>query len=141
MQDILKDMHFSSDTWAILLPFILMGIDVLTGIINAFLKKNFSSSKMRSGLGKKIGEGVIIVLGELLFYAARLPKQIMNGVIVYICFMEFMSILENLDKLGVRLPAKIKVKLNNTDEQTKELEELIRAIEEQEAKEHDKNSD
>lgn len=114
--DILKELHFTSDTWEVILPFALMGLDILTGTVYAFINKCFQSSKMRAGLGKKVGEIVIIVIGELFSYGAGLPDYIINGVILYIVFMEFMSILENLDKLGVPIPKNIKKALNNISE-------------------------
>lgn len=140
MSELLQSIHFSSNIWALAIPFILMGIDIVTGLINAWIKNIFASAKMRSGLGKKIGEAVIILLGELFFYGAGLPKQIMNGIIIYICFMELMSILENLDKLGVKLPKDIKTRLNNSDQDEKDIEELIAVIKEQEDKENELHS-
>lgn len=113
--DIARYIHFSSDTWAVVLPLVLIGIDVLTGLIYAWANRCFSSSKMRTGLSKKLGEIVIIVLGELFSYAVGLPKYIMNGILFYIAFMELMSIIENLDKLGVPLPQSIKKRINNVD--------------------------
>lgn len=113
--DIAEYIHFSSDTWAVVLPMVLIGIDVLTGLIYAWANKCFSSSKMRTGLSKKLGEIVIIVLGELFSYAVGLPKYIMNGILFYIAFMELMSIIENLDKMGVPLPKSIKKRINNID--------------------------
>lgn len=113
--DIAKYIHFSSDTWAVVLPLALIGVDVLTGLVYAWANKCFSSSKMRTGLSKKLGEIVIIVLGELFSYAVGLPKYIMNGILFYIAFMELMSIIENLDKMGVPLPKSIKKRINNID--------------------------
>lgn len=111
--EIIKTLHFSSDTWAVALPIILIGVDVLTGLIYAWSNKCFQSSRMRQGLSKKLGEIVIIVLGELFSFGIGLPKYIMNGILFYIGFMEFMSIIENLDKLGVPIPKKIKQVINN----------------------------
>lgn len=94
---------------------ILIGVDILTGLIYAWANKCFSSSKMRKGLSKKLGEIVIIVLGEIFSYAIGLPKYIMNGILFYIAFMELMSIIENLDKLGVPIPKQVKDRINNMD--------------------------
>lgn len=88
---------------------------------------------MRAGLGKKIGEIVIIVIGELFSYGVGLPEYIINGVILYIVFMEFMSILENLDKLGVPIPKNIKKALNNISED--DLQKLAEKLKEGEENE------
>lgn len=111
--EFVKNLHFSSDAWAVALPIILIGMDVLTGLIYAWSNKCFKSSRMRQGLSKKLGEIVIIVLGELFSFGIGLPKYIMSGILFYIGFMEFMSIIENLDKLGVPIPKKIKQVINN----------------------------
>lgn len=119
--DIIKELHFTSDTWAIALPMILIGIDVLTGLMNSWAEKDFKSAIMRKGLSKKFGEIVIIVLGELFSYGVGLPDYIMNGILFYVGFMEFMSIIENLDKLGVPIPKKIKQVINNDADATVEI--------------------
>lgn len=115
MDTFIQNIHFSSDSWAVALPLILIGVDILTGLIYAWANKCFSSSKMRKGLSKKLGEIVIVVLGEIFSYAIGLPKYIMNGILFYIAFMELMSIIENLDKLGVPIPKSIKSRINNID--------------------------
>jgi hypothetical protein len=42
-----------------------------------------------------------------------LPKEITYGTSVYILFMEGVSILENIDLMGVNIPLPIKKKINN----------------------------
>lgn len=118
--DIIKELHFTSDTWAVMLPMILIGIDVLTGLINAWTSKDFKSAIMRKGLSKKLGEIVIIVLGEIFSFGLGLPDYIVKGILFYIGFMELMSIVENLDRLGVPIPAKIKQVINNDPDNVSE---------------------
>jgi phage-related holin len=45
-------------------PLILMLVDYVTGVLNAWLKKEIKSYKMRIGLAKKCGEIIAIGLGE-----------------------------------------------------------------------------
>lgn len=116
MKEFFESIHFVSDGWLLVLPCLMIGIDFLTGCIYAWLKKIFSSKKLRSGLSKKVGEIVIIIVGELLTYGLELPHYIMAGISGYIIFMEIISILENLAKMGVPLPTKIKEVLNNNPE-------------------------
>ena len=40
----------------------------------------------------------------------------MHFIILYVCYMEIMSLLENCDKLGVGLPQKWLEKVNNEKE-------------------------
>ncbi len=112
--NIIKQLHFSNALWILFLPLALMGIDIVTGLINAIFKeKNFESSVMRSGLVKKAGEIAILLLGILFTHGMTLPDYLMKAVSLYLIIMELMSILENLDKMGVPLPKFVKNVVNN----------------------------
>ena len=116
----IQGFEFRNTFWYLILPMILMGIDIATGFINAWIRKEVSSSKLRSGLGKKVGEVSLLVIGELFTYALRLPKDMMKFFAAYIILMEIISIIENLDKLGVPIPGRIKKVVNNTYTELKE---------------------
>lgn len=115
MMDILSEFHFSNEFWMLLLPFCMIGLDFLTGLVYAWASKTFKSSKMRTGLSKKVGEIAILVIGELFSYALGLPDYLMVFISMYICLMELMSIFENLDKMGVKIPKFVRDVVNNTD--------------------------
>lgn len=120
---IIETIHFNNMMWLILIPAAMMGIDILTGLIYAFITNTFMSAKMRSGLGKKVGELLIIVIGLLFTVGMNVPTEILKGIALYIIFMELMSILENLDKLGVPIPAFISKTLNNLNDEIMHQEE------------------
>jgi toxin secretion/phage lysis holin len=105
--EILKQLHFNGQ-WLIALPVMLMGLDILTGLMYAWTSKTFESARMRAGLGKKFGEMSYIVIGLAVTAAMSLPKYVVTGIAVYIIFMELLSIMENCDKLGAPVPAFIK---------------------------------
>ena len=109
--------HFRNELWVFLIPLACMAIDVLSGVIKAWVHKDFQSAVMRAGLGKKAGEAGILLLGELFAYGMSLPDLVMNMVSLYIIFMEIMSIFENLDLLGVPIPRFVKDFINNVDDQ------------------------
>lgn len=102
--NVIEQLRFANELWIFLVPAILMAIDVITGSINAWAKKDFKSFKMRTGLVKKCGEITILVVGTLFKFAFGLPWYIVGGVAFYIIFMELISICENLDKMGVPIP-------------------------------------
>ena len=116
IKTILSNFHFTNEVWAIMLPIILMGIDVLTGLVNAWIKKEVLSSKLRKGLGKKLGEISAILIGEILVIALDLPSGVADGVAFYIIVMELISICENLEKLGVPIPKFVRQALAITNE-------------------------
>lgn len=113
LMNTLQGFEFRNGFWCLILPLILMGFDVLTGFLNAWLKHEVKSAKLRAGLSKKVGEISILVIGELFTFALRLPPEVMKFLTFYIFFMELTSIIENLDKLGVPIPKSIKKVINN----------------------------
>lgn len=102
--EFLKSFHFTNAVWVLLIPMTLMGIDVITGYLNAWIKGEIKSYRMRQGLVKKVGEISILVIGKLFEFGLSLPKYLMNLISFYIIIMELVSISENLVKIGVPIP-------------------------------------
>ncbi len=115
MQD-LMNLQFTNIWWTLGLPLILMVLDIITGYYNAWKNNEVSSSKMRDGLGKKCAELCYIVLGFVFKFAFGI-EAIMYFMVIYVCYMEVVSLLENCAKLGLPLPKKIAEKLNNNKEE------------------------
>lgn len=120
IKELIEQFKFTSTTWTFMLPIILMAIDVLTGVTNAWIKGKIKSSILRKGLGKKIGEIVVLAIGELFLIAISLPMAVLNGISLYIIVMELISICENLEKLGVPIPNFVKKALASTEEKINE---------------------
>lgn len=116
MEELIQNIHFTNLWWAILAPMILIIIDVLTGVVIAWKNNDFQSSKMRAGLSKKFGELVYVLVGILTKFALD-TDLILYFAVGYICLMEISSLAENCDKLGVKMPPKLKEKLNNVDKE------------------------
>ena len=111
MDELLK-LQFTSDKWAIIVPLALMILDIFTGYYNAWKNGEISSSKMRDGLGKKCAELCYIIVGFLFKFAFG-TSTIMYFIVLYVSYMEIISLAENCDKLGVKMPKELKEKLNN----------------------------
>ena len=107
----MKEIHFTSNVWPLLLPIILMGADVLTGWIQASINGTWDSTKMRKGLFRKSAEIVIIVLAYVVQVAIVLPINIFAFISIYICIMEILSVIENLDQAGLPVPTWITKRL------------------------------
>lgn len=122
MEELIQNIHFTSMWWAIIAPLTLIIIDVITGIIIAWRDNNFKSSVMRTGLSKKFGEIVYILIGILTKYALG-TELILYFCVFYICLMEISSLAENCDKLGVKMPEKLKNKLNNIENNSEDKED------------------
>lgn len=108
---------FRNEWWVLFTPLIIMGVDIITGVVKAWVNKNFEASIMRTGLGKKAGEVAILIAVELLSYALNLPDIVMNSVSFYIIFMEVMSVLENANALGIPIPKFVRDAINNANDQ------------------------
>lgn len=115
LNDFKNSMITANEYKLILLPFILMVIDFLTGIIHAWATGHLKSYKMRDGLNKKVGEIAIMLIGFVFTWAISAPRYIMLGITIYIVVMELVSLSENLDKMGVPLPKPLKRALRNAE--------------------------
>lgn len=112
---VIENFKVDNAIWFIVLPLILCILDVITGYLNAWIKNDIQSKKMREGLGKKIAELVYCSVALLINLLFRLPS-VSYFITGYICFMEIMSLAENCDKLGVPMPNVLKKKVNNIQE-------------------------
>lgn len=104
ISEFLQDVSFQDGGWVLLVPVSLMGIDIITGVVHAWMTGHLKSYRMREGLGRKAGEIGLLYIGLLFTVGLNLPKYILPALSFYIIFMELVSICENLKKLGVPMP-------------------------------------
>ena len=112
------EIQFTSMQWIFLLPLAFMLIDFISGFLKAWKNNEIDSSKMRKGLVKKIGEVLMLVVGELLVAGTMFPysMDILKFISIYLILMEAISIFENLALLGVPIPGFINKTLKQTAE-------------------------
>lgn len=121
--DINLTVHFANSAYIILVPAVLMVIDIIVGILNAWKSKAIKSSKLRDGIVHKFDELIIIVVALFLQFTLGLPREIPVFSATYIIIMELISILENLSKSGVKVPEWVTKRLANAlEEANKEKE-------------------
>lgn len=116
INELLEKIHFASNLWVIAIPIILMTVDIFTGLTNAWIKKEVDSSKLRKGLGKKIGEIAALFIGEIFIVGLNVSTLLVSGISIYLIVMELISICENLEKLGVPIPSFIRKALAVTND-------------------------
>lgn len=109
--EITNEIKFTSALWPMILPLILMGADILTGWIQASVNGTWDSTKMRKGLFRKSGELVIIILAYVVQIAVALPVDVFLFISIYVCVMEILSVIENLDQAGLPVPSWITKRL------------------------------
>ena len=115
----LSTFSYSHIYWIFLLPLIGAGADIVTGWIQASVNNNWKSVIMRKGLYRKSGELLIVVLAFIAEQAVPVIGQYKLATLIslYICIMEAISVLENLDKAGVGFPKSILRKLGKVKEE------------------------
>lgn len=110
----ITDVTFVTNYWSLLLPCIFMCADIISGILKACYTESFESKMMRKGLMHKAGELIVLILFVVSQVALGLPKYIATFIELYIVLMEAYSICENLNDIGVPIPAFIKKTLKET---------------------------
>lgn len=115
--DINLTVHFANSAYIILVPAVLMVIDIIVGILNAWKSKAIKSSKLRDGIVHKFDELIIIIVALFLQFTLGLPREIPVFSATYIIIMELISILENLSKSGVKVPEWVTKRLANVLEE------------------------
>lgn len=128
--EVLEQITFTHRYWVLLLPLVLMSCDIVTGWIQATINNTWDSTKMRTGLFRKSGELMVIIIAYVVYVAISLPVDIPAWIAGYIVIMEIISICENLDQAGIPMPTWITRKLkkvaddiNNGEEDEEENKE------------------
>lgn len=83
---------------------IFMAIDFTLGIMVGFLFKNVESKKAFKGLIKKAAMILMVVAAVQLDLATESGNFMRNSMILFLIGMEGISMIENLGKLGIRVP-------------------------------------
>lgn len=99
-----------AEVWAIVFALVMMGLDVVVGLVGAFVQGNFASSKMREGLGHKAimmcvillaavtqtAVGTLVGLGVEGIEGFSVEVPLILPVCAYIILMEVGSVLETI---------------------------------------------
>lgn len=92
----------------------MMLMDILSGCIVGLIKRKFSSTKLREGLGHKLGFIIIMCVIAIIQVAMFDPNfnvdfdfPLFNAVCGFIIFIEFVSIVENATILNPKLDSLI----------------------------------
>ena len=99
------------DVYVALVVLALMAFDVVSGYLASVKEQNVSSSIMRTGLMKKCGSVLVLLLAFVVEHAgiyvgidASVGDAVVMGVAALLGVMEITSVLENACKLNPDLP-------------------------------------
>lgn len=90
------------EIWSLFGAFVMMAFDLLSGIVCAFVRHDFQSSKMREGIGHKSVMLLVIILAVIVQNLVThvpdlgIDAPIVVPVCVYMILMEVASVLETV---------------------------------------------
>ncbi|KUL99305.1 holin [Fusobacterium nucleatum subsp. nucleatum] len=99
--------------------FALMFLDYLTGLIVGYKMKNLNSQRAFKGLRKKLLV-LVILCGASLMHKLVPDLAFRTLVGMFYCATELLSIVENVAKVGVPIPKKLKKALEQLREEKEE---------------------
>lgn len=99
--------------------FALMFLDYLTGLIVGYKMQNLNSKRAFKGLRKKILV-LVILCGASLMHKLVPDLEFRTLVGMFYCATELLSITENIAKVGVPIPKKLKKALEQLREEKEE---------------------
>jgi len=96
--------NFHPVVWGL---FILIGLDILSGLVKAFVTKTVSSDASLRGMAKK--SLILILVGlagviQKFLVTGILPVDLVIGTAGFFCVTEIISILENASACGISVP-------------------------------------
>ncbi|MFC6117345.1 holin family protein [Macrococcoides bohemicum] len=106
-----KQFFFSGDLYLIKALIVLMFIDIITGILKAFVNGNLWSRKSLFGYARKLLVFCIIILSNIIDQIIHMDGALVTATIFFYIANEGFSIFENSVQLGLPVPAEIKEKL------------------------------
>lgn len=96
---------------------VILGLEMISGVLKGIKFHKLNSPTYRSGLLKKTGYFVLIALVLFISIIVQMPNLLYSIMICVSC-AESISILENLEELGVNFPAFLKDILEVTKKKT-----------------------
>lgn len=99
---------------------ILIGVDVITGVLKGLQQGKYSSKTFRQGIVTKAGFIVVLILCYQVDVLMNNPQPLVRtACAIFYIGVEGSSIIENLGLMGVPIPETIKKKFIQLQEQEK----------------------
>ncbi|QCW21995.1 holin [Staphylococcus phage SA46-CTH4] len=102
---------YAGDLKLLYFLFVLMFIDIITGIAKAIKNNNLWSKKSMKGFAKKLLIFCIIILANIIDQILQLKGGLLMITIFYYIANEGLSIVENCAEMDVLVPEQIKERL------------------------------
>jgi toxin secretion/phage lysis holin len=99
---------------------LLMGLDILTGIIKAIKNDNLWSRKSLFGYARKLLVLIVIITANIIDQVLSLNGTLTFATVLFYIANEALSITENMAQLGVLVPQHLAEKLKVIEGQSEE---------------------
>ena len=119
---------YSGDFNLITILFILMIIDIITGLAKAVKNRNLWSRKSLLGFARKILVFLIITVSNLLDLLMNMNGTVVLATVTFYILNEVLSITENSAQIGIPLPDKLMEVIevmNKKSETQKKVEKIM----------------
>jgi toxin secretion/phage lysis holin len=90
---------------------LMMGVDIITGILKAIKLKKLRSRTSWFGYARKIGVLCLVIVAAVIDTILGFNGAVTLGTVLFYIAGEGLSIVENLAQIGVKVPAFIREKL------------------------------
>lgn len=127
-QEDFRNFVYSGDMNLITILFILMIIDIITGLGKAVKNKNLWSRKSLLGFARKIFVFLIITVSNLLDLLMNMNGTVVLATVTFYILNEVLSITENSAQIGIPLPEKLMEVIevmNKKSETQKKVEKIM----------------
>lgn len=111
----LEEYLTASNITAIIIMSVAIIIDYATGITASYVKRRISSKVGFVGVLKKLCYYAVVAVSVILSYL--LQVDVFNITIMFLIVNEIVSILENLENIGVPIPPIIKKSLEKIEKE------------------------
>lgn len=104
---------------------LLMGLDIVTGVVKALRNQNLWSRKSLFGYARKLLILVVIILANVIDQILGMNGAITYATVLFYIANEGLSILENMAELGVLVPTDLAEKLKVIENKDKSFVEEV----------------
>lgn len=119
MMDLLNAVLTDSTKTLFIITIIILVLEMVSGVLKAVKSKSLDSTKFREGLLSKSGYFVQVGLVILVSMMVNMP-YLLYADLIWISCSEGVSVLENLDAMGVPFPNFIREVLEKTKTTTED---------------------
>lgn len=122
MMDLLHSVLTEQTKVLMILVIVILVLEMLSGVVAAIKNNELDSTKFREGLLSKSGYFMQIALCLVVSMLINMP-YLLYADLIWISCSEGVSVLENLDRMGVKIPEFIKQVLEKTKSTTEKIVE------------------